>query len=169
MEGHVFRKKMKTPHPQFGTLPRRLPGSQLPTNGDVIGRIQMIRIERMQAASVIDERQVPIHGCIQVVVDEILELWKRASLPVSKHPNVAAAVRNLWGRKDAIKKKSGKTQQAARERLVRATMSDIDKLFDIASRNCQPELPKDRAFLADQRGPRLLHIGGLDAGTTALW
>ena len=52
--------KMKTPHPQFAVLSRRLPVTPLLTKGDLTGHLQMICIERIQVFSVIDERQVCI-------------------------------------------------------------------------------------------------------------
>ena len=40
MNRRVFRKKMGEPYPQLSVKPCRLPGSQLPTCVDVVGRVQ---------------------------------------------------------------------------------------------------------------------------------
>ena len=71
---------MKELHLQFDLTPRRSLGSQLPTNADVVIRLLMIRVEKMEEHSV-DERHVPMTKCMTLVVQEILELWDRASLP----------------------------------------------------------------------------------------
>ena len=71
---------MKELHLQFDLTPRRSLGSQLPTNADVVIRLLMIRVEKMEKHSA-DERRVPMTKCMTLVVQEILELWDRASLP----------------------------------------------------------------------------------------
>ena len=160
---------MKEPHAQFGVVPSRLPGSQLPTNADVIGRLLMLRIEKMEESSVKSERNFPMKECIEQVSLEILELWARASVPTREKCHVIADVTKLWKKKENIKKKSVKTQPEARARMQNTALADMHDLLDIASRVRRPELAEDREFLADQRGPRKLHIGGLDPETTGRW
>ena len=80
MEGLEFRKKMKKPHSQFGIAPRRLPGSQLPTSSDIIGRLTMLRVELMENRSK-DLHHLPMTECMRRVTDEVMELWERASIP----------------------------------------------------------------------------------------
>ena len=63
MEERLFRENMKESRLQFGFTPRRLPGSQLPTNADVVSRLLMIRVEEMEEHSV-DERRVPMKKCM---------------------------------------------------------------------------------------------------------
>ena len=65
MEGSEYRKKMKEPHVQFGVVPCRLPGSQLPTKADVIGRLLMLRIEKMEEGSVKNEINFPMKECAE--------------------------------------------------------------------------------------------------------
>ena len=55
--------KMKELHLQFDLTPRRSLGSQLPTNADVVIRLLMIRVEKMEEHSV-DERRVPMTKCM---------------------------------------------------------------------------------------------------------
>ena len=168
MEGPVFRRKMKEPHPQFGITPCRLPGSQLPTNADVIGRLMMIRLKMMEGKSA-DEFHVSTKQCTSKVADEVMEVWKRSSLPTRDRQRVVEMVRQLWEKKEGIRKNSKEHKPASRSRVSTAVASDMTALFDISNRAHQPELEADREFLADQRGPRTRHIGRVDQGTTALW
>ena len=168
MDRQSYRKKMKEPHPQFGVTPRRLPGTQLPTNGDVIGRLMMLRVELMEERSK-DVRHLPMAECISRVTGEVMDIWERASVPTRQKQHVLNAVKQLWERKNRVKKKSRKRQPKSRDTLTAAAICDIDDLFDISNRAYQPELAQDRDFLADQRGPRRLHIGALDQQTTERW
>ena len=42
------RKKMGESFPQLGVKPCRLPGSQLPTGVDVVGRVMMLRLQKTE-------------------------------------------------------------------------------------------------------------------------
>ena len=160
MEGQFYRRKMNEPHRQFGIKPKRLPEEQLPTNGDVIGRLLMVRIEMMEERSVTDERKAPIEPCLKKVTNETLALWHKASLPTRSDQSVLKDVRKLWMTKERKRKRWEK---------YGGTTVSMSTLFDISNRARAPELEADRAFLADQRGARRLRIGGLDRDTTSLW
>lgn len=165
MEGQIYRKKMNERHRQFGIKPCRLPESQLPTNGDVIGRLLMVRVEVMEERSITEERRVPMDHCIKQVTREVLSLWQRASLPTRSDQCVLKEVRKLWMKKENERKLGKKV----RYRKTGCTDVSMGSLFDISNRKLHPELAADKAFLADQRRARRLHIGGRDHATTALW
>ena len=48
MDGLLFRQKIKVPHAQLGIKPCNLPQCQLPTGSDIIGRLLMVRLEKME-------------------------------------------------------------------------------------------------------------------------
>ena len=166
MEGHFYRRKMNEPHRQFGIKPRPLPEYQLPTNGDVIRRLLMVRIEVMEERSLTDERRVPIEPCLKKVTNEILTLWHRASLPTRSDQCVVKEVRKLWMKKENKRKVGGKVRK---QKAAGRTVISMSSLFDISNRSREPELAADRTFLTDQRSVRQLQIGGLDRDTTSLW
>ena len=95
---------MKDPHLQFGLTPRRLPGSQLSTNADVVSRLLMIRVEKKEEHS-IDERQVPMKKYMALVAQETLVLWDRASLPTRAYslPSHAGRCHESAGKKGECK------------------------------------------------------------------
>ena len=159
---------MKEPHTQFGIVPQRLPGSQLPTKGDIIGRLQMVRLEKMEVMS-ISENQVPMKECVRQVASEVQEIWDRASVPTRIMCHVRMMVNELWKRKDGVRKTSKKLKPQHRALVAATAVSDMAELFDISSRCRKPELAIDRDFLADQKGPRSRHIGGVDQDTSGRW
>ena len=165
MEGHFYRKKMSEPHRQFGIKPRHLPEHQLPTNGDIIGRLLMVRIGLMEERSETDERKNSVELCMKQVASEVFALRRKASLPTRSEQCVLKEVRKLWMEKENVRKR-GKRKEREPAKNVRVNMCS---LFDISNRKREPELADDRAFLADQRRNRQLQIGGLDRSTTALW
>ena len=165
MDGRLFRKKTGDPHPQLGIKPCRLPGSQLPTCGDVIGRVMMLRLEEMEEKS-LDVNNVPVAKCMQKVTDEVLGIWEKASVPTRSRHHVLEMVRQLWEKKGNIRK-SAKSKRAASGTAAAAAV--VPELFDISSRVREPELEDDKAFLADQRGERRKHIGDVDRETTVRW
>ena len=122
---------MKEPHTQFGIIPRRLPGSQLPTKGDVIGRLQMVRLEKMEVMS-ISENQVPMKECVRQVASEVEEIWDKASVPTRITSHVRMMVNELWKRKDGIRKASKKRKPQHRALVAATAVSDMAELFDIS-------------------------------------
>ena len=122
---------MKEPHTQFGIIPRRLPGSQLPSKGDVIGRLQMVRLEKMEVMS-ISENQVPMKECVRQVASEVEEIWDRASVPTRITCHVRMMVNELWKRKDGIRKASKKRKPQHRALVAATAVSDMAELFDIS-------------------------------------
>ena len=85
IEGRVFRKEVEELHLQFGLTPRHSPGSQLPANADVVSRLLMIRMEKIEEHFV-DEERVTMKKCMALVAQEILELWDRALPPTRAYP-----------------------------------------------------------------------------------
>ena len=157
MEGTSFRNKMKQPHPQFAVKPCDLFPMQLPTREQVVGRIMRLRLEEMERRDVAVD-MVSVKSCVSQVADEIIEIWDRASIPVKRVDYVREMIMKLWKKKDGLRK--------SRAQCSNLSMSS---LFDISKSSAPPEHPDDRAFLADQRTDRRLHIGGVDQVTTERW
>ena len=163
MDGGSLRKKLKAPHKQFGAQACDLPQNQLPTNGQVIGKILKLRQEEMKARNV-TENLVSVHTCISSVVREVEALWVKASIPTQHRCQIVEKMRRLWSTKNYLRKSkvtagSRKTQKGV----------DMSALFDIANRSQLPELQADREFLEDQRGARRQVVGEVDFETSELW
>ena len=163
MEGTVFRKALKIEHTQLAVKPGMLPLHQLPTGADVVGRIILMRLEEMQMTGV-KENRVSIEGIIARVAEEVMDIWKRATIPIKKKQKVQDMIRKLWLLKENVRKhpNSVKFKSEVGKRMT--------ELLDIANSAVPPKEAGDRAFLEDQRMARRLFIdGSLDRAATERW
>ena len=83
MHGIKYRKVLDEPHRQFGVVPCDLTSSELPTRGQVVGRIRKLRVEKMAVRGT-DEKHVPVKPMISQVAAEVAAIWARSSVP-SRH------------------------------------------------------------------------------------
>ena len=104
MEGQFYRRKMSEEDPFFEINPRPLPTALLPTNGDVIGRLLMIRVEIMEAEEKHLDKHMPMERCMKKACDEVLDLWEKASLPTRSRQCVLKEIRKLWKTREGSKK-----------------------------------------------------------------
>ena len=95
----IFRKKMAESHPHLGVKPCRLLGIQLPTSGDVVGRVMMLRLQKMEEKTP-DFSRLSIKDCITQGADEVLSIWKRAPVPTRCRYHVIEMTRQLWANGD---------------------------------------------------------------------
>ena len=161
MDGVKFKRALKEPHPQFGVLPCDLPPTQLPTRGEVIGRIMKRRLEYIHEMN-ISANRLGIKPIIRDVAEEVVSLWRKASVPCWGVDYTEKRMNKMWEERHKITK--------SRKDMSSETAKDMCKLFDIAHRQSIPEVQEDKTFLKDQRGRRNLHIGAsVDGQTTASW
>ena len=158
----MFRKKMKLCHTQLNVIPCDLPQNQLPTGGEVVGRIMLLRLKEMRERQV-EENRVSIHSIISQVSKEVMAIWQRASVPTKHEYKVRAEISKLWKMKDAIRKSASSVTRLA------DAGKRMTQLLDIASCSCSPKDDRDRMFLEDQRGARRFVIGGIDKAATEQW
>ena len=103
MHGIEYRKMLDEPHRQFGVVPCDLPSSELPTRGQVVGRIMKLRVEKMAVRGT-DEKHVPVKPIISQVAAEVADIWARSSVPSRRIDRVVTNITALWGKKDDIKR-----------------------------------------------------------------
>ena len=148
--------------------------AQFPTNGDVLNHVRWLCARH----GVPPARQKPPPHLFSDAADEICEMWDGEGIPRYDSKYVKTKVRNVyqWGKsvnqmdilkasRDAIEKNAIKAKQ----------------LFDLARCQCQvnawddctcardSKIPRQEwDFVQDQRGPRLMTLGGRDWAISAL-
>ena len=98
MHGIKYRKMLDEPHRQFAVVPCDLPSSELPTRGQVVGRIMKLRVEKMAVRGT-DEKHVPVEPIISQVAAEVADIWARSSVPSRRIDRVVTKITALWGKK----------------------------------------------------------------------
>ena len=161
-------------NPVFG-FPCELPSNSLPTHFDVLQRLLLSK------GNVTDSEtaKTPLKDFVDPVAEEVMEVWKKASLPTVSLKRIKLQVTEIY--------------QCARLCLRRSVVYEgKDKLFDICACKCLqvdcaqvcckeddceeihilhskkiPHIckiqidPKELPFLMDQRGKRAMFIGGI--------
>ena len=165
------RTRTKTEHFALG-YPSSLPASQFPTNGDVINDLRWQFVHHGVPAS----RRKPPASFFSNTADQICEMWDNEGIPRYGLKYVKQKVRRLYRWSTTITK----TPTASRGDND-AHVKKIRQVFDVSLCQCEvltwdectcpksSKVPKEEwTFLQDQRGPRLLHLGGVDRPTSAL-
>ena len=122
MHGIKYRKMLDKPHRQFGVVPCDLPSSELPTRGQVVGRIMKLRVEKMAVRGT-DEK--PVKPIISQVAAEVADIWARSSVPSRRIDRVVTKITALWGKKDEIER----SYSAIRSEVA----ADMSALLDISA------------------------------------
>ena len=123
MYGIKYRKMLDEPHRQFVVVPCDLLSSELPTRGQVVGRIMKLRVEKMAVRGT-DEKHVPVEPIISQVAAEVADIWAR-SVPSRRIDRVVTKITTLWGKKDDIKR----SHSAIRSEVA----ADMSALLDISA------------------------------------
>ena len=103
MDEVEYRRRLKKPHRQLEIMPCDLPHNQLPTTGQVLGKVMKIRLEEMRDKNV-EEKMISIKKCIRDVAVEIVGLWEKASVPAKRIDKVEECITKLWSRKEKLRK-----------------------------------------------------------------
>ena len=76
-------------------FPSLLPQNVLPTRGDVLKRILLSRDteEQLQQKAF---NNIPWTDIIQPVVQDLVEIWKKASIPTVAEQSIKKAANGLW-------------------------------------------------------------------------
>jgi len=95
-------------------------------------------------------------------VDEVLHLWYISHIPTTQKRNAVTKLKALYARHVGLGR--NKARRTDRQLELESEFCELmEKLFDVAHADCDKEksaieLPKDRIFLEDQRGPRKMTI-----------
>lgn len=164
-------------------FPSLLPQNVLPTRGDVLKRILLSRDtqEQLQGKTC---NNIPWTDIIQPVVQDLVDSWKKASIPTITEKSIEKAVNGLWqeckkGMKNDSSMKqvqdktcwlldicSCKCKQLACAQ-VHCDSSECEKVH--MECKCEPSkrVPaRELDFLFDQRGPRKMVMTGIDLKVT---
>ena len=81
--------------------------------------------------------------------------------------NITTKMRGVVEEYSLLKKNKSRQSVAQKHRQEGFTNS-LSQLFDIAHKNAKNmlKIEEDRVFLADQRGPRIITMGGIDKNLT---
>ena len=159
-----------------------LPQNVLPTKGDVLKRLHLSRQTlTLQRGNV----KIPVPDIVSPVLDELLHLWERASIPTISIKGIEKALIKLWGN----------IRSASKNECLKAKWEEEkDSLFDICSCKC-PQISCEElkcsktdcndahisctcdqrvpshevGFLLDQRGARKMIMIGVDKKVTQAW
>lgn len=172
--------------PILGT-PRSLPQSQLPTLKDVIlacfdEKFNNTYVKKLSA-------KTPFLYVANVVADQVLALYEKASIPAASKQRIIARIVSLHTQYQNLLKSYQSKNRKDSSGLNRAVQSFIDKsnlLFDVAFCKCPIDLANpegslchcadrskkvpaiEKRFLLDQRTTRLMIVGHVDKKVSAL-
>ena len=100
-------------------------------------------------------------SCLNVV-DEVLYLWYISHIPTTQKQNAVAKLKVLYGKHVGLGR--NKSRRTNRQLELESEYCElVEKLFDVAHTDCEKEksaieIPNDKMFLEDQRGPRKMTI-----------
>jgi hypothetical protein len=109
-----------------------------------------------------------IRDSSRFAVREAYKMWSMARIPTTIERNAIEKLENMFYQWQKLKKNINRRTetQIANET---ALSKDCDKLFDIAHADAMTmvTIAEDRAFLEDQRGPRIGYMGSVDVALAA--
>ena len=153
----------------------------LPTNLDVIGHYFYLR-KKLTVTSSQFLKKIPCFADVRDnLVDDVIEIWNRAGLPILSRQRIEAKLKNLISQFEAARKR------AKRRKTDEVSEDWLKKLFDICKCKCSIEdCPKvrnkkllcnceyqdrisemDICFIIDQRSERKMVISSVDVGYVA--
>ena len=104
-----------------------------------------------------------IRDSSRYAVREVLRLWAMARIPTTFERNAIVKLEEMFHRWQKLKKNINRrtATQIANETALN---DDLNKLFDVAHANALTmiTIAEDKAFLVDQRGPRIGYMAGVD-------
>ena len=138
-------------------------GSQLPTNSQVLKYFFWLKF---------NTKWSPHDELAYKVLAKVLEFWNQAQLPTMWNENAKKKVMNLWQKWKTLQKHSSRNSETE-EKKRKEFQLQLDGLFDIAAPNAEDQIMQDKLrkledrktdvkFLADQRGPRIGIMEGID-------
>ena len=163
--------------------PSPLPQNVLPTRGDVLKSILLSREnqEKLQDKS---SKHIPLTDIIQPVVQDVVALWGKASIPIIAEKSVEKAITGLWQEcKGGLKNESARKKVKANSQLlldicsckckkvpcVQVECVSLECEAHHVNCNCEPSkrVPaREQDFLFDQRGERKMVMAGIDTKVT---
>jgi hypothetical protein len=159
----------------FGA-PQCLPDNVLPRYTDVMKAYH----ETQQQLMTSSKKYPTFIDVSKVVCKQVEEIWEKASLPTVSHPHVIDILRNYHGKyRTLLKPYKAKKGKDKYEKQLQQFRNDANKLFDISKCKCidivasckcerHDKVPaNEREFLQDQRGRRMMIIGGIDEKETS--
>ena len=162
-------------------FPSPFPQHVLPTKGDVRKRMLLSRESLEQT---LGKKIVPLPKIIQPVVEELVSLWEKSSIPTIVEKSIQRALTNLWeGSRRGLKNETQKRQVEVENDLLFDISACKCKQIPCAEAQCRLEtcedvhidckcestkiVPKrELGFLFDQRGPRRMMMSGTDMKVT---
>ena len=164
-------------------FPSPLPQNVLPTRGDVLKSILLSREnqEKLQDKS---SKHIPLTDIIQPVVQDVVALWGKASIPIIAEKSVEKAITGLWQEcKGGLKNESARKKVQANSQLlldicsckckkvpcVQVECVSLECEAHHVNCNCEPSkrVPaREQDFFFDQRGERKMVMAGIDTKVT---
>lgn len=126
--------------------------SRLPTVGQIMRRLFYD----------LKTKKLSLSQSCSNVVDEVLYLWYISHIPTTQKRNAVAKLKVLYGKHVGLGR--NKSRRTDRQLQLESEYCELmEKLFDVAHADCAKEksaieIPNDKMFLEDQRGPRKMTI-----------
>ncbi|CAG9792722.1 unnamed protein product [Diatraea saccharalis] len=168
------KTRQTTSCPVFG-LPQKLPVSQLPTYNDVMKYYLFIKYQLKPDNTT---KEPTVHDISEILAQEILDIWQKASLPTVSRKRVLQLIRAYHDKyRRLMKPYHGRQTNKNYQQKINTFTAESHTLFDICSCKCKlisncscsrdSRVPKEEInFLLDQRTTRKMMIGGVDLAAT---
>ncbi|KAL4712991.1 hypothetical protein ACJJTC_012061 [Scirpophaga incertulas] len=168
------KTRQTTSCPVFG-LPEKLPVSQLPTYSDVMKYYIFIKYQLKTDKTT---KEPTVHDISEILAEEILTIWQKASLPTVSRKRVLQLIRTYHDKyRSLMKPYHGRQTNINYQQKINTFTAESHRLFDICSCKCKltsncsclknSRVPKEELpFLLDQRTTRKMIIGGVDLAAT---
>ncbi|XP_060808125.1 uncharacterized protein LOC132903564 [Amyelois transitella] len=160
--------------PVFG-LPEKLPLSQLPTYNAVMKNYLFIKYELKPDKTT---KEPTVHDISERLTTEILDIWRKASLPTVSFKRVLKLIRTYHDKyRGLLKPYQGRKMNKKYQQKIAEFVTESQRLFDVCSCKCKlisectcskdNRVPREEvSFLLDQRTTRKMMIGGVDLVAT---
>ena len=157
------------------------PENVLPTKSDVVKRMQLSK-DHLQFST--GKLKIKVSQILEPVVEELVQLWKKASIPTIAQNGIEKAVSKLWEHsKQGLKNEQSKTRaQDENQRLFDVSACKCKQISCVQAKcktdtcedihlDCKCDSSKrvpqrEIKFLLDQRGPRKMLMSGIDRKVT---
>ena len=157
------------------------PENVLPTKSDVVKRTQLSK-DHLEFST--GKQKIPVSQILEPVLEELGQLWQKASIPTISKSGIEKAVSKLWEHsKQGLKNEQSKTRaQDENQRLLDISACKCKQISCVQAK-CQTDACDDLhldckcdsskrvpqreiKFLFDQRGPRKMLMSGIDRKVT---
>jgi len=142
----------------IGPVSHKIQGMKLPTSRQVLS--VFLHQHKILGQTIRDSSRYAVR--------EVLHLWAMARIPTTVEWNAIVKLEEMFHRWQKLKKNIN-CRTATQIANESALNEDLDKLFDVAHANALTmiTIDEDRAFLEDQRGPRIGFMAGVDTVLSA--